>query len=169
MRCRAIWFTFRISDPKGEGIERKPKCRVLRDNLEEAPPLPPVCFRSVTSFLSRIDASRIRSHWDQWPSQALNRLAPFSFQMSHLYGLFNKQVARFCADSSRPDCNKNLLVTGIRSLATMNDNVLDTLDPYQRGAKEMSKEAFLSKRYFLFARLRTSRKRFLCLSNKYTN
>lgn len=63
--------------------------------------------------------------------------------MSHLYGLFSKQVAQFCADSSRPDCNKNLLVSGIRSLASMDNNVLDQLDPYQRGAQEMSKEAFL--------------------------
>lgn len=63
--------------------------------------------------------------------------------MSHLYGLFSKQVARFCADSSRPDCNKNLLVSGIQSLASMDDNVLDKLDPYQRGAKEMSKETRL--------------------------
>lgn len=58
-------------------------------------------------------------------------------KMSHLYGLFSKQVAQFCADSSRPDCTKNLLVSGIRSLAGMDDNVLDKLDPYQRGAKEM--------------------------------
>lgn len=69
--------------------------------------------------------------------------APFSFQMSHLYELFSKQVARFCADSSRPDCNKNLLISGVRSLAGMDDNVLDKLDPYQRGAKDMSKKAFL--------------------------
>lgn len=73
--------------------------------------------------------------------------------MSHLYELFSQQVARFCADSSRPDCNKHLLVSGIRNLANMDDNVLDKLDPYQRGAKEMSKEAFLystEKSYFFF-------------------
>lgn len=68
---------------------------------------------------------------------------PFSLQMSHLYELFSKQVARFCADSSRPDCNKNLLVSGVRNLADMNDNVLDKLDPYQRGAKDISKEVSL--------------------------
>jgi len=74
--------------------------------------------------------------------------------MSHLYGLFSKQVARFCADSSRPDCNKNLLVTGIRSLASMDDNVLDRLDPYQRCAKEISKNVFvISRRDFVFTRL----------------
>lgn len=69
-------------------------------------------------------------------------------KMSHLYGLFSKQVARFCADSSRPDCNKNLLVTGIRSLASMDDNVLDRLDPYQRGAKEMIWHAMVGSNRF---------------------
>ncbi|XP_012536080.1 rhythmically expressed gene 5 protein [Monomorium pharaonis] len=69
-------------------------------------------------------------------------------KMSHLYGLFSKQVARFCADSSRPDCNKNLLVTGIRSLASMDDNVLDKLDPYQRGAKEMIWHAMVGSNRF---------------------
>ncbi|KAL0122209.1 hypothetical protein PUN28_007154 [Cardiocondyla obscurior] len=68
--------------------------------------------------------------------------------MSHLYGLFSKQVARFCADSSRPDCNKNLLVTGIRSLASMDDNVLDKLDPYQRGAKELIWHAMIGSNRF---------------------
>lgn len=57
--------------------------------------------------------------------------------MSHLFRVFSQQVARFCADSSRPDCNKNLLVSGVRNLAGMDDNLLDRLDPYQRGAKEM--------------------------------
>ncbi|KAM0736777.1 Rhythmically expressed gene 5 protein [Formica fusca] len=69
-------------------------------------------------------------------------------KMSHLYGLFSKQVAQFCADSSRPDCNKNLLVSGIRSLAGMNDNVLDQLDPYQRGAKEMIWHAMVGNNRF---------------------
>lgn len=49
------------------------------------------------------------------------------------------QVAKYCADSSMPDCNKNLLVAGMRNLANMDNNVLDRLDPYQRNAKELSK------------------------------
>lgn len=61
--------------------------------------------------------------------------------MSRLYGLFSEQVARFCVDSSRPDCNKNLLVSGIRNLVNMDENVLDNLDPNQHGAKEISKSA----------------------------
>ncbi|XP_066589880.1 rhythmically expressed gene 5 protein [Prorops nasuta] len=58
-------------------------------------------------------------------------------KMSHLYRVFSKQVARYCSDSTRPDCNKNLLVTGIRNLANTDNNLLDKLDPYQRGAKDM--------------------------------
>ncbi|XP_032668709.1 rhythmically expressed gene 5 protein isoform X2 [Odontomachus brunneus] len=69
-------------------------------------------------------------------------------KMSHLYELFSKQVTRFCADSSRPDCNKNLLVSGIRSLAGMDDNVLDKLDPYQRGAKDMIWHAMVGSNRF---------------------
>ncbi|XP_053971803.1 rhythmically expressed gene 5 protein isoform X1 [Hylaeus volcanicus] len=56
---------------------------------------------------------------------------------SHLFRIFSEQVAKFCTDSSMPDCNKNLLVSGLRSLANMDDTFLDKLDPYQRGAKEM--------------------------------
>lgn len=42
-------------------------------------------------------------------------------------------------DSSMPDCNKNLLLTGMRNLGNMENNVLDKLDPYQRDAKGLSK------------------------------
>lgn len=49
------------------------------------------------------------------------------------------QVAKYCADSSMPDCNKNLLVAGMRNLANMDNNILDQLDPYQRDAKGLSK------------------------------
>lgn len=38
-----------------------------------------------------------------------------------------------------PDCTKNLLVSGLRQLANMDDNEMDTLDPYQRNADNMSK------------------------------
>ncbi|XP_011135242.1 rhythmically expressed gene 5 protein [Harpegnathos saltator] len=69
-------------------------------------------------------------------------------KMSHLYELFSKQVARFCADSSRPDCNKNLLVSGVRNLAGMEDSVLDKLDPYQRGARDMIWRAMLGSSRF---------------------
>ncbi|XP_076649133.1 rhythmically expressed gene 5 [Halictus rubicundus] len=58
-------------------------------------------------------------------------------KMSHLFRTFSQQVSKFCAESSMPDCNKNLLVSCLRNLANMDDTVLDKLDPYQHGAKEM--------------------------------
>nr|XP_034193168.1 rhythmically expressed gene 5 protein isoform X1 [Osmia lignaria] len=58
-------------------------------------------------------------------------------KMSYLFRVFSQQVATFCVDSSMPDCNKNLLVSGLRNLANMDDNALDKLDPYQRDAKEI--------------------------------
>lgn len=59
--------------------------------------------------------------------------------MSHLYKVFGKQVAKYCDDSPMPDCNKNLLVSGLRNLANMDEDYLDKMDPYQRGATEISK------------------------------
>lgn len=56
---------------------------------------------------------------------------------SYLYRVFGQQVAQFCGDSSMPDCNKNLLVSGLRNLANMDDSALDKLDPYQRGATKI--------------------------------
>ncbi|KAG7189629.1 hypothetical protein KM043_017309 [Ampulex compressa] len=92
--------------------------------------------RTLTIFLVYVAMSNIAMH------AAGSAIPMWEFlsrdeKMSHLYRLFSKQVARFCVDSSRPDCNKNLLVSGIRNLASMDDNLLDKLDPYQRGAKEM--------------------------------
>lgn len=70
-------------------------------------------------------------------------------KMGRLYKLFSQQAAQFCEDSPKLDCNKKLLITGIRNLVHMNDNVLDKLDPYQRGAKEMIWRALMgSSRYF---------------------
>lgn len=59
--------------------------------------------------------------------------------MSHLYRVFSQEVAQYCADSSMPDCNKNLLVTGLKNLANLHEDKLDEMDPYQRGAKDISK------------------------------
>ncbi|XP_076169789.1 rhythmically expressed gene 5 isoform X2 [Ptiloglossa arizonensis] len=67
--------------------------------------------------------------------------------MSHLFRMFSQQVAKFCTDSSMPDCNKNLLVSGLRNLANMDDTVLDKLDPYQRGANEMIWHAMVKSGY----------------------
>ncbi|XP_015113407.1 rhythmically expressed gene 5 protein [Diachasma alloeum] len=58
-------------------------------------------------------------------------------KISHLYRLFSRRVVSYCQDSSMPDCNKNILVTGLRQLANMDDNEMDRLDPYQRDADDM--------------------------------
>ncbi|KOC63211.1 Rhythmically expressed gene 5 protein [Habropoda laboriosa] len=68
-------------------------------------------------------------------------------KMSHLFRVFSQQVAKFCVDSSMPDCNKNLLVSGFQNLANMDDNILDKLDPYQRGAKEIIWRAIVKNGY----------------------
>ncbi|XP_076242539.1 rhythmically expressed gene 5 [Calliopsis andreniformis] len=68
-------------------------------------------------------------------------------KMSYLFKVFSQQVAKFCADSSMPDCNKNLLVSGLQNLAGMDDNVLDKLDPYQRDAKEIIWRAMVKNGY----------------------
>ncbi|XP_012252030.1 rhythmically expressed gene 5 protein [Athalia rosae] len=69
-------------------------------------------------------------------------------KMSHLYRVYSKQVAKYCGDSSMPDCNKNLLVSGLRNLANMNEDYLDKMDPYQRGAKEMIWHALVTSNDF---------------------
>ncbi|OXU19954.1 hypothetical protein TSAR_006562 [Trichomalopsis sarcophagae] len=56
---------------------------------------------------------------------------------SHLYRIFSQEVAQYCSESSKPDCNKNLLVTGLKNLAHIDDDKLDEMDPYQRGAKDI--------------------------------
>ncbi|KAF7994765.1 hypothetical protein HCN44_004237 [Aphidius gifuensis] len=58
-------------------------------------------------------------------------------KISHLYRIFSKQVTTFCHDSSKPDCNKNLIISGLQQLANIDENMLDQLDPYQRDANEM--------------------------------
>lgn len=63
--------------------------------------------------------------------------------MSHLYRIFSQEVAQYCAESSKPDCNKNLLVTGLKNLAHIDDDKLDEMDPYQRGAKDISKYIYI--------------------------
>ncbi|KAJ8679688.1 hypothetical protein QAD02_015475 [Eretmocerus hayati] len=57
--------------------------------------------------------------------------------MSQLYRIFSQEVGQFCADSSKPDCSKNLLITGLKNLANVDDDKLDEMDPYQRNAKDI--------------------------------
>ncbi|XP_058796877.1 rhythmically expressed gene 5 protein [Phymastichus coffea] len=64
-------------------------------------------------------------------------------KMSHLYRVFGQEVAQYCADSTMPDCNKNLLVAGLKNLVDLSDDKLDEMDPYQRGAKDIIWRAVL--------------------------
>uniref|UniRef100_A0A8D8PR05 Rhythmically expressed gene 5 protein n=1 Tax=Cacopsylla melanoneura TaxID=428564 RepID=A0A8D8PR05_9HEMI len=58
-------------------------------------------------------------------------------KMNHLFNMFVKQVADHCGKSSTPDCTKTMLVYGLTNLGKMDDQNLDQMDPYQRGASHI--------------------------------
>lgn len=62
-------------------------------------------------------------------------------QVNRLFHVFMRQVDDYCNTSDMPDCNKSMMVHGLSSLARMQDTHLDTMDPYQRDAHELSKWA----------------------------
>ncbi|XP_075229414.1 rhythmically expressed gene 5 [Lycorma delicatula] len=68
-------------------------------------------------------------------------------KMSHLFNMFVKQVANHCDTSAMPDCNKVLLVYGLTNLAKMEDESLDQMDPYQRGATDIIWESMMKGSY----------------------
>lgn len=70
-----------------------------------------------------------------------------SEKMSHLFNTFVKQVAAYCDSSNMPDCNKVLLIHGITNLAKMDDESLDKMDPYQRGANDIIWESMMKGSY----------------------
>uniref|UniRef100_A0A182TVI6 Uncharacterized protein n=1 Tax=Anopheles melas TaxID=34690 RepID=A0A182TVI6_9DIPT len=62
-------------------------------------------------------------------------------KMSHLYTMFAKQVSSYCKNSQDMPtnmCKRNLLMYGINKLQDMNESHLDSMDPYQRGATDIS-------------------------------
>lgn len=59
--------------------------------------------------------------------------------MSYLYSMFANQVEQFCGKSTMVNCNKELLKYGLGKLKDMPEDHLDTMDPYQRGANDISK------------------------------
>lgn len=75
----------------------------------------------------------------------LNRLIySSSFQMSHLYTMFAKQVNDYCKStatdrSMKPQCKRDLLMHGLGNLNKMDETHLDSMDPYQRGAIDIGK------------------------------
>lgn len=62
-------------------------------------------------------------------------------QVNRLFHVFMRQADDYCNTSDMPDCNKAMMVHGLSSLARMQDQHLDTMDPYQRDAHELSKWA----------------------------
>ncbi|KDQ65242.1 Rhythmically expressed gene 5 protein [Zootermopsis nevadensis] len=67
--------------------------------------------------------------------------------MSHLFNMFVKQVQDYCGSLSMPDCNKVLLVYGLTNLAKMEEESLDKMDPYQRGATDIIWESMMKGSY----------------------
>nr|CAD7595624.1 unnamed protein product [Timema genevievae] len=67
--------------------------------------------------------------------------------MSHLFNMFVKQVQEYCDSLSMPDCNKVLLVYGLTNLAKMEEESLDKMDPYQRGATDIIWESMMKGTY----------------------
>lgn len=56
--------------------------------------------------------------------------------------MFAKQVSSYCktnVDSPVAKCKHDLLVYGVDKLERMTDLHLDAMDPYQRGANDISK------------------------------
>ncbi|KAF6202086.1 hypothetical protein GE061_004483 [Apolygus lucorum] len=68
-------------------------------------------------------------------------------KMSHLFNMFVKQVSEHCDTSDMPDCQKVLLVYGLTNLAKMEDDSLDKMDPYQRGANDIIWESMMHGSY----------------------
>ncbi|KAL1502852.1 hypothetical protein ABEB36_007933 [Hypothenemus hampei] len=63
---------------------------------------------------------------------------------SFIYSLFANQVEKFCEDSIVPLCNRKLLKYGLGTLKNMNDDQLDSMDPYQRDANTIIWETLMT-------------------------
>lgn len=58
--------------------------------------------------------------------------------------MFAKQVNAYCKTNTaehlmKPQCKRDLLMHGLGNLNKMDDTQLDSMDPYQRGATDISK------------------------------
>lgn len=67
--------------------------------------------------------------------------------MSHLYSMFAKQVHVHCKTNvdgvKLSQCKRNLMMHGLGKLHDMSESHLDVMDPYQRGANDISKLTIL--------------------------
>lgn len=59
--------------------------------------------------------------------------------MGYLYSMFKNQVDEFCEFSEMDNCKDELTRYGLKRLREMDENSLDEMDPYQRGANSISK------------------------------
>lgn len=60
--------------------------------------------------------------------------------------MFAKQVSTYCKinfDLPVTQCKRDLLVYGVDKLERMSDSHLDAMDPYQRGANDISKYTYI--------------------------
>lgn len=53
--------------------------------------------------------------------------------------MFKNQVDEFCEFSEMDNCKDELTRYGLKRLREMDENSLDEMDPYQRGANSISK------------------------------
>lgn len=58
-------------------------------------------------------------------------------KMSYLYSMFANQVEDFCEFSENKNCSPELLKYGLKKLKALPEEVLDNMDPYQRGANHI--------------------------------
>jgi hypothetical protein len=63
--------------------------------------------------------------------------------MSHMMKIFAKQVSSHCKNNMEDkyvsQCKRELMVYGLGKLHDMDESHLDVMDPYQRGAPDLSK------------------------------
>lgn len=53
--------------------------------------------------------------------------------------MFKSQVDKYCSGSDMQNCNQELMRYGLKKLKGMSEDHLDLMDPYQRGASNISK------------------------------
>lgn len=63
--------------------------------------------------------------------------------MAYLYAQFINQVEDFCSYSQMSNCRKELTKHGLAKLHSMPEDHLDLMDPFQRGAHNISKYLLL--------------------------
>ncbi|XP_050305513.1 rhythmically expressed gene 5 protein [Anthonomus grandis grandis] len=62
---------------------------------------------------------------------------------SYIYSLFANQVEKFCEGSSIPFCTRQLMKYGLGTLKNIEEEKLDSMDPYQREANNIIWETLM--------------------------